>query len=182
VTDPQVYELELTPDWRQVTFYNTGEEEAIISTALSGDRVNNAIGLDSKERYHAYEFWTDTYLGQLKGTQPLEWELAPGHCAMISVRRALEHPQVLSTNRHLLQGWVDLENVQWDDSIQTLSGTAKVIGGETFRIVLAENGTGPTEVSVDHGTATLEPHPAGKGLWVLAIDSPETKNVEWRLR
>jgi hypothetical protein len=182
LTDPQVYELELTPDWRQVTFYNTGEEDAIVSTALSGNRVNNAIGLDPHGSYYAYEFWTDTYLGKLKGTERLGQTLAPGHCAMISVRRVLDRPQVLSTDRHLLQGWVDLEDVKWDAKKKSLQGTAKVIGGETFRIVLAGNGTELTKVSVDQGTATLESHPASEELRILAINAPETTDVTWHVR
>lgn len=181
VSDPQVYELELTPDWRQLTLYNTGEEKAVVSTALSGDRVDNAIGLDAGESFHAYEFWTDTYLGKLSGRQRLEYALAPGHCAMVSVRRALDHPQVLSTDRHLLQGWVDLEDVNWDAGSKALRGTAKVIGGETFRIVVAGNGSELSEVTVDQGTATLEAHPASDDLWILAIDSPESTDVAWRL-
>lgn len=182
VTDPQVYELELTPDWRQVTFYNTGKEDAVISTALSGDRVNNAIGLNPQASYYAYEFWTDTYLGKLQGTARLGYPLAPGHCAMISVRRALEHPQVLSTDRHLLQGWVDLENVRWDAGQKVLQGTAKVIAGETFRIVIAGNGTNLTQASVGQGSAKLEPHPADPNLKVLAIDAPKTTAVKWTVR
>lgn len=182
VSDPQVYELELTPDWRQVTFYNTGEKMAVISTELSGDRVDNAIGLDSRASYHAYEFWTDSYLGKFKGKHRLKRELAPGHCAMISVRRALEHPQVLSTDRHLLQGWVDLEDVSWNAENKTLQGTAKVIGGETFRIVVAGNGTELSKVTVDQGTVTLKPHPPADDLWVLAIDAPESTDVAWRVR
>ncbi|HKK19411.1 MAG TPA: hypothetical protein VJ952_12095, partial [Opitutales bacterium] len=182
VTDPQVYELELTPDWRQVTFYNTGGERAEISTALSGDRHENAIGLDRRDSYHAYEFWTDTYIGKLRGRDRLKWELDPGHCAMISLRRALDHPQVLSTDRHLLQGWVDLENVGWDAATKTLKGTAKMIGGETFRIVLAGNGTKLNEISVDRGQAKLEPHPASDDLHVLTIDASETTDVRWSVR
>ena len=36
-------------------------------------------------------------------------ELEPNHCAMISVRKVEPNPQVVSTNRHILQGWVALE-------------------------------------------------------------------------
>jgi hypothetical protein len=182
VVDPQVYELELTPDWRQVTFYNTWEEKATVSTALSGERVDNAIGLDPEESYHAYEFWTDTYIGKLKGTDALQWELEPGHCAMISVRKAVDHPQVVSTDRHLLQGWVDLEDVQWNAETKELSGVAKVIGGEAFKIVLATNGVAITSVKVDQGKAVVETHPDSKDLRVLVIESPETTDVKWGIQ
>ena len=149
---------------------------------LSGERVDNAIGLDPDAAYHAYEFWTDTYLGKLNGRDRLERKLAPGHCAMISVRRALPHPQVLSTDRHLLQGWVDLKDVHWDAGKKSLHGSAKVIGGETFRIVLAGNGLNLTSVQVDSGSASLSPHLASADLRVLAIRSPETADVKWSVR
>lgn len=182
VLDPQVYELELTPDWRQVAFYNTGKEKAVISTALSGDRTGNAIGLDSDASYHAYEFWTDTYLGKLEGTAQLQWELEPGHCAMISLRKALAHPQVISTNRHLLQGWVDLADIQWDADGKTLSGTAKVIGGEPFKIAIACNGVDLKEVTVSTGKTTLKPHPVSDDLRILTIENPQSAEIQWSVR
>jgi len=180
--DPQVYELELTPDWRQVTFYNTGKKREEISTSLSGDRTANAIALDPAASYHAYEFWTDTYLGKLKGSEKLRQELAPGHCAMISLRKVLPHPQVISTDRHLLQGWVDLADVQWNDTSKELSGTAKVIGGEPFRITIAGNGTVLTDVSVNTGTATFTPHPRPVDLYILTLESPQSGDVRWSVR
>jgi len=182
VEDPQVYELELGPDWRQVTFYNTGDETAVVSTALSGERVNNAIGLDPKYAYHAYEFWTDTYLGKLKGTDRLERNLKPGHCAMISVRRALNRPQVISTDRHLLQGWVDLNEVTWNPESGVLIGVAKLVEDETFRIVLAGNGSKLTLITPDPGKASLAPHPASKDLWVLTMDTQDDAEVVWAVQ
>ncbi len=180
--DPQVYELELTPGWRQVAFYNTGEKRAAISTALSGERADNAIGLDPAASYHAYEFWTDIYLGKLDGSERLEMELDAGNCAMISLRKAELHPQVLSTDRHLLQGWVDLADVKWDDSAKTLSGTAKVIGGEPFRISVTGNGVDLAGVTVDAGSATIAPHSAGGDLRTLVIECSETREIRWQIR
>lgn len=182
VRDPQVYELELTPDWRQLTFYNTGAERAVISTALSGDRTGNAIGLDPAASYHAYEFWNDTYLGKLDGTARLGWELDSGNCAMISLRKAVPHPQVLSTDRHLLQGWVDLADVRWDEADGTLGGTARVIGGEPFRIVIACNGEDLAGIEVDAGKATLTPHPAGGDLQTICLENPESREIRWKVR
>lgn len=114
IIDPQVYDLEVTPDWHQIVLYNTTEEKAVVSTAISGQRVDSAIGLDSAAQYHAYEFWSDTYLGKLPGSARIERELSPNHCAMISVRKVQSHPQVISTNRHILQGWVEMKDVRWD--------------------------------------------------------------------
>ncbi|NNM30071.1 MAG: hypothetical protein HKO57_11150 [Akkermansiaceae bacterium] len=180
VTDPQVYDLELTPDWHQVALYNTSDEKADVSTAISGERVDNAIGLDPNGHYHAYEFWSDSYLGRLPGTARLGRELEPGHCAMISVRKAEAHPQVLSTNRHVLQGWVELEDVRWDPASRTLGGTASVIGGEPFQIVVAGNGAQALKLEANGAKAELTEHPA-PGLSRLPLSAPAHTEVEWSL-
>ncbi|MDZ8120001.1 hypothetical protein [Pontiella agarivorans] len=180
VRDPQVYDLELTPDWHQIALYNTGKKTRKVSTAISGERIGNAVGLDPSEDYHAYEFWTDTYLGKLPGTARLEWELNPNCCAMISLRKARPHPQVISTDRHLLQGWVDLKNVQWDSTTKVLSGTAHVIGGEPFRIVVADNGGNVSEATAKGGDVERLPH-AVAGLTSLTLTASVNSDVEWAL-
>ncbi|MFT5130451.1 MAG: hypothetical protein ACI8W8_004082, partial [Rhodothermales bacterium] len=179
VVDPQVYDLELTPDWHQIALYNTSEEKAVVSTAISGERISNAIGLDPAGSYHAYEFWSDTYLGRLPGTARLKRELAPNHCAMISLRKVVSRPQVISTNRHVLQGWVELKDVRWDAATRTLSGTASVIGGEPFKIVVAHNGAQPLEFD-GNSSAKHELH--SDGLSNLILSTSENADVEWQLR
>lgn len=181
VTDPQVYDLNLTPDWHQVTFYNTSGEKAEVSTAISGERVNNAIGLDPKAHYHAYEFWSDTYLGKLPGTSRISRELEPDHCAMISVRKAVNHPQVISTNRHVLQGWMELKDVSWDAKSRTLSGTASVIGGEPFQIVVANNGAKAVKLNARGAEAKLSAHRV-EGLSRLILSADKNTEVKWTLQ
>jgi hypothetical protein len=181
VKDPQVYDLELTPDWHQITFYNTGKERAAISTAMSGQCVDNAIGLDPSAEYHAYDFWSDTYLGKISGKARLEREIEPNHCAMISVRKAQAHPQVVSTDRHILQGWVDLTDIRWDSASKTLSGTAHVIGGDPFKISIAHNGAKPLEAQATGGDAKLEAQ-AAPGLGALVLTAKQNTDIKWTLR
>ena len=180
VPDPQVYDLELMPGWHQVALYNTGEKEAAVSTALSGERVDNAIGLDPEADYHAYEFWSDTYLGKLHGTARLERTLKPNCCAMISLRQSTPHPQVISTSRHLLQGWVDLADVRWDAETKTLSGTALVIGGDPFKIVVANNDAEATGADARGAKCELTRHPVD-GLTCLTLSAAENADVPWEL-
>ncbi len=181
ITDPQVYDLELTPDWHQVALYNTTEGKAVVSTAISGPRINNAMGLAPGAHYHAYEFWTDTYLGKLPGNARIERSLSPNHCAMISVRKVQPHPQVVSTNRHILQGWVEMKDVRWDHETRALSGTANVIGGEPFKIVVADNGAKTLKLEADGGGAELEAHPVA-GLSRLILSTPVNTEVKWKLK
>jgi len=179
--DPQVYDLELTPDWHQIVLYNTGTNETVVSTKLSGERASNAVGLPMKASYHAYEFWSDTYLGKLPGGSSLEYTLKPSYCAMISLRKALPHPQVLSTDRHLLQGWVDLSEVAWNAQSKTLSGKAKVIGGEPFKVVVADNGARFLKADAKGVICAVTPH-AAPGLRCLTITSATTAEVAWQLQ
>ncbi|MDG2224583.1 MAG: hypothetical protein P8L85_24590 [Rubripirellula sp.] len=181
VTDPQVYDLELTPDWHQVALYNTSQEAAEVSTSISGQRADNAIGLDPTGNYHAYEFWSDTYLGKFAGTARITRQLEPNHCAMISVRTAKNRPQVLSTNRHVLQGWVDLQDVRWDPETRTLGGTALVIGGEPFTIVIANNDAKPVSLQAEEADADFKAE-ADAGLTRLTLSAATNTSVEWKLR
>lgn len=181
VVDPQVYDLELTPDWHQIVFYNTSKEQAEVSTAISGDRVDNAIGLDPKAHYHVYEFWSDTYLGKLPGTARITRQLDANHCAMISVRKAQDHPQVISTNRHILQGWVDLKDVLWNKESSTLTATASVIGGEPFQIVVADNNAKALKLEATGAEAELSAHTV-EGLSLLTLSTSENTEVKWELK
>ena len=181
VLNPQVYDLERTPGWHQVALYNTGEKEAVVSTAISGERVDNAIGLDPEADYHAYEFWSDTYLGKLPGTARLERTLKPNCCAMISLRQSTPHPQVISTSRHLLQGWLDLADVRWDAETKTLSGTARVIGGDPFKIVLANSKAEVIRADAKGARCELKPRPVDD-LTCLTLSAADNTDVPWLLR
>lgn len=180
VTDPQVYDLQLTPDWHQVALFNTSTMAGQVAVPLSGDRVTTgAIGLDSAATYYVYEFWSDTLVGKFPGTAVIGRTLGPSHCAMLSIRKVQSNPQVLSTDRHVLQGWVDLAEVKWDATSRKLSGVARVIGAEPFRIVMAGNGRKPIRAVADDALARLEPHPAGKELTTLVIERRTNGATDW---
>ena len=182
-SDPQIYDLELTPDWHQVALFNSSTKPGTVNLPLSGDRVTTgAVGLDPAATYYVYDFWRDELVGKVPGTATVKRELGPSLCAMLSVRKAQGNPQVLSTSRHILQGWVDLADVKWDAASKTLSGVAKVIGGEPFKIVLAGNGLTAKKPSAQGGEARLESHPAGADYSVLVLERPENGDVAWNIQ
>ena len=179
--DPRVYDLELTPEWHQVALFNPDTASAEpVSVALSGEHVAGAIGLDPVASYYIYEFWSDTLIGKFSGTAKIEKQLGPTHCAMLSIRKVQPNPQVLSTNRHVLQGWVDLANVKWDGTKHSLSGVARVVGGEPFKIVVAGNGSIATKVTASGSRAKLNKHPAD-GLVQIILERPDNGEVSWQL-
>jgi len=183
VADPRVYDLELTPEWHQVALFNSGTKSDRVVVPLSGDRTTTgAIGLDASANYYVYDFWDDSLVGKFLGTAKVEKMIAPSACAMLSVRKTQPNPQVLSTNRHVLQGWVDLSNVKWDASTRQLTGTAKVIGGEAFRVVLACNGFTPASANTARGRAHLDTHPSGAGYATLVLENSATSEAAWSVK
>jgi hypothetical protein len=112
---PRVYDFPISADWHQLTLLNTdGRREAAVRVPLSGEPAAGAIGLDPKAEYYVYDFWNDAFRGRLSGDQAIVQTLRPGEARMLSIHRAEAHPQFLSTNRHLMQGYVDLVGVpQW---------------------------------------------------------------------
>jgi len=183
VKDPRIYDLELNSDWHQVAFFNPDrKDEAVVSSSLSGVRADGTLGLDSKSSYYVYEFWSDRLVGKLQGTDKLEAKLGPLHCAVFSVRKVQPVPQVLSTSRHVLQGWLDLSDVKWNAEKKTLTGIAKVVGGESFRIVLAANGSKAVKASAEGAQAVLEAHPAGPDYSALVLNRADNGSVSWQVQ
>jgi hypothetical protein len=169
---PRVYDFAVTPDWHQVTLYNNTlpTREEIISVPLAGDAADGALGLDPGAEYHVYDFWNDSFAGTVKGAGTLTQTLRPGEARMLSIRKVQKHPQVLSSNRHIMQGYLELSDVKWESN--SLSGKAKVVGGETMKIVIALNGHTPVALS----NLTVS---ADSKLAVLALDSRKNETVEW---
>ncbi|MBI2301736.1 MAG: hypothetical protein HYU66_22770 [Armatimonadetes bacterium] len=187
---PRVYDYAVTPGWHQVTLFNHQEpaQERTIAVPFSGEPANGALGLDPSGEYHLCDFWNERYAGRVKGDGKLTQTLRPGEARMLSVHRVEPNPQFLSTNRHVMQGVLDLpRRPAWDGKSRTLSGSALVVGGEPFRIMLAPNGwraVGGTAFQAvgDHGqdahvTARIEPE--ADGLTTLVLTSPANAEVAW---
>lgn len=147
---PQIYDFRVSPQWHQLTLYNTDPaKEATIAVALSGDTAFGGLGLDAGKRYYLYDFWNDAFLGAVAGSRRFEQTLRPGEARMISVHEVEPQPQFLSTDRHLMQGYVDLLGCSWDPARRELRGVSAVVGGEPYRVILAGNGRKPLAARVD---------------------------------
>lgn len=147
---PHVYDYEVNEEWHQVTFYNSDfEKEKEIGITIAGDPVDGALNLKKDKNYLVYDFWNDQYCGVVKGNSRIEQTLRPGEARMLSVREQADHPQVISTNRHIMQGYLDMEDVKWDSKKKELSGTSQVIGNDPYIITIANNGLIPISENIE---------------------------------
>jgi hypothetical protein len=184
VPDPKVFDFAVTPEWHQVMFFNPDfKNKGTVSAPLSGDQTAGALGLDASQSYYVYDFWNDRLVGKISGDKRLELQLLPGEARMMSAHKVESHPQFLSTNRHLMQGYRDLPGrPRWDASNLVLSGTSDAIGGETYKIVLATNGYKPVSAEAAGGKASLQAVAETEGLAVLSIDCPKDSAAAWKVR
>ncbi len=98
------------------------------------------LGLDPKSTYAAFDFWENKFVEPIRGT--LEQTVPGGHCRVLAVRPVADHPQLLSTSRHIAQCMVDVLDEKWDAASKTLSGRSQVVAGDPYemRIALPESG------------------------------------------
>ena len=97
---------------------------------------------------------------------------------MMSVHEAEKNPQIISSNRHIMQGYTDVSSIKWDASGKVLSGTSRVVGGETYKLVIATNGYRPVSCKTENAKGETTKG-ADANLIVLAIDKTENGTVKW---
>ncbi|HHJ09811.1 MAG TPA: hypothetical protein ENK25_02840 [Bacteroidetes bacterium] len=174
---PMVYDFEVDKTWHQVTFYNPDEKKGrLIGINMSGQPVDGALGLDKNKSYYVYDFWNDNYCGIIKGTERLEQRLRPGEARMLSVREQFDHPRIISTNRHIMQGYLDVTSTSWDPETKTLRGSSKIIGNDPYVITIAAEGFAPVGSSCGSSNTKSELTTLPDGLVRLILTT--TKNLE----
>jgi hypothetical protein len=175
---PAIYAYRVDDDWTQLILCNNHDNEAVVGAPLSGDQADTgSLGLDPDASYYLHDFWNDRFLGEIRGDESLGRPLGGHQALTYSLHRKKDHPQFLSTNRHIMQGLVDLDGVRWDADTLTYSGTAMVAAGEPFVITIANNGHTPGRVSASVGQVGIAP--AGEGLSRLTLASEEHAAVAW---
>ena len=111
-------------DWHVVALFNWGDDEKVVSVSW------NELGEDPDRRFVAWEFWTDTYLGERKGS--LSAAVPPRGVRLFALHEAADHPQFVGDDRHITQGTVELNALEWDAAAKTYTLDAKAVGGFPF--------------------------------------------------
>jgi hypothetical protein len=109
-----------------VALFNWDKVPAAVACAL--DR----IGLPKAEAYVAFDFWKNQFLPPFSGE--VKANLLPGSCRVLAIRPVADHPQLLSTSRHITQGVVDVLDEKWDAATRTLSGVSRVVASDPYEL------------------------------------------------
>ena len=134
----------------------------------------------------AYDFWRER-LAPVSG-QSLRLELPSRCCRVLALRAPAEHPQVVSTSRHVTQGIVDLVSERWDAATKTLHGVSRVVGGEPYEIRILGPASGETwqpaaaRAFVQQAESRIGMEiksPTTSLVSRVVIHSPENREVRW---
>ncbi len=141
------------------------------------------IGLLKGKSYICYDFWEQKVYCETSDS--VEFEVAPGGVLVLSIREMKDEPFVLSTDRHIMQGAVELETAGFDKESGILSGTSVGPAGSSHNVVVYV----PDNYSLDGLIAKAEESegscsasPAGKNLVRINPKFPSSGKVSWRIR
>lgn len=151
-----------------------------LSVSLSDLDQDGGLGLDENRSYYVYDFWNKHFIGKLAGTACLKQDLRAGETRIMAIHEVKEHPQLISTDRHIMQGYVDMVGCPvWDVESKTLSGVSKVISKEPYTITLAKNGYTPKTCAVHQGTCQIELTNQNNDMIEVTLNSEKNAEIGW---
>ncbi|MCK4689466.1 MAG: T9SS type A sorting domain-containing protein, partial [Candidatus Marinimicrobia bacterium] len=89
------------------------------------------LGLDPVGEYIVYDFWKE----ELVGVYSQGFNCSPPNhhdIDVYSIHKNRGCPWVVSIDRHISQGGISLENLNYDDSAKKLTGTIRVVPGDDY--------------------------------------------------
>lgn len=127
--------------------------------ALMVDVTPQRLGLPVAKEYVAYDFWGKRFLPPFK---TLHVPVNGRSCRVLAIRPVENVPQLLSTNRHVTQGMIDVLAETWDAQTQTLQGKSKVEANDPYELDMVV--------------------PVARSSWrVQRVDVPDKSvDVDWR--
>jgi hypothetical protein len=114
--------------WNVADILNLSEEETAITLDFSQD-----LHLSESE-YLVFDYWNNTFLGVL--SHSVDLTLRPHASVVLSLHAAANHPQIVSTSRHISQGAVDLLNVVWDAGNKILYGKSSMVKDDPYTLTV----------------------------------------------
>ena len=162
-----------------VGVFNFDEGKAVSSYVAWKD-----LGLPADRPVHVFDFWNKEYLGAWE--KGMSVDLSPASTRVFTAMPATDQVQLVSTSRHITQGWIDLVSHNFNATRNSYSGKSNVIKNDPYELRFAfprgkhlaiksasahsRMGKLPVRIINHQGWATAE------------IVSPQTTEVTWAVR
>jgi hypothetical protein len=104
-------------EWTVVGFFNPS-----LTTTAEKKFSLERLWLNPDKTYIAFDFWKKQFIGEI--SNEIKTTIEPGSVNLLSLHKKTGRPQFISTDRHVVQGGIETDNVSWNENTQTLSGTS----------------------------------------------------------
>jgi hypothetical protein len=187
---PEVWLWEIDKNfgkWHVLGVFNYNDEKIVREISYE------YLGLDPSKKHILYDFWKKkmptrssryNYRNLMHYSNEIHFELAPMSCFVVAIHEKQPHPQVISTNRHISQGAIDLEDVKWDEQNQKLTGISKLVKNDNYEIVVAipENFKFiKAEADISCDSHLDDPDVDRYNTVIMKLKSTENRKVKWAL-
>ena len=149
-------------------------------------------GLDGGATYHAFDFWSQQALSDFKGA--FKFGVPGESCRVIALRKAVGHPVLVSTSRHVTQGILDVTEEQWNDRSSTLSAVSLLVADYPCELRIAGLADGGKRWKPEAVELSRKDRAAGVAVtfyrgrneehgWCrVCLSSPDNRAVPWIVR
>jgi hypothetical protein len=172
-TTPEIYDLRVKTGWDRwnvLMLQNWNDYYKKYNVNLSD------LGLDESRTYLVFRFWDQVLLGQFRDRVTLNVGARQGET--FSIRELPHRPWIISTDMHLTQGGVELQDVSYDEQSGELKGIARRHRGAQGQVVIYV----PSGYAIRSASAPyrLEAQPSGAKVVYMALKFSE-QTIPWSL-
>jgi hypothetical protein len=159
-------------DWEVVGLFNfeNRPEERTVELA--------SLGFSPGAAASVFEFWEQKFLGLHH--DKLTLSLPPQTSRILAIHKLSNHPQIIGTDMHLLQGYHEIKRMVWDAKDHILSGECERMPGISGRLfVYVPKGFAPHfEFPLSEKSAALT-HLDGQ-IWAYEINFRQSREA-WKI-
>ncbi len=144
------------------------------------------LGLRPDQCYHVYDFWQGMYLGAW--SRGVFIEVPPADVRVLTLVAARDEPVLVSTSRHITQGWVDLlsltSSVRGTQPMMT--GRSRLVADDPYTLTIGLPAVKPSfaidDVSITRGRGVDVAYRSHQGYATVTLRSRTSQDVSWRVR
>jgi hypothetical protein len=141
------------------------------------------LGLPTDRRLHVFDFWNGDYLGAWEAGMVID--MLPMSCRVLTLLPGNGQIQLISTNRHITQGWIDLKTLNYNDSGKIYIGTSRIIRDDPYKLHFVfppEDNYAVKNATARSDAGNLPVKVANHQGWAtVTIESSRTTEIEWKV-
>ena len=142
------------------------------------------LGLKADQTVHAFDFWNKDYLGAWEAGMVVDVD--PTACRVITLLPDNGEIQLVSTSRHITQGWIDLKSADFNTEALAYSGTSTVVKNDPYELRFAfpkgKNFAVASATATQNGRALPVKITNHQGWATVGFTADANADIEWKVQ